>query len=119
MSSTPNQPATHHPSTGPRIITFLFALSVVVFLLAGLTIVVGQAVILAGGDAAGARDWQQALVPFAFGGASVAGLLAFVLTYWHGEDEDGHNEDAEEYHPQSALKDTASDGAAAKGTTGS
>jgi len=118
MSSTPNQPATHHAPIGPRIITFLFTLSVVVFLLAGLTIVVGQAVILAGGDATGARGWQQTLVPFAFGGASVAGLLAFVLTYWHGEDEDGLNEDDEEYHP-SALIDTAAEGAASKGTTGS
>jgi hypothetical protein len=118
MSSSPNHPATH-TAVGPRIITFLFTLSVVVFLLAGLAIVVGQAVILAGGDATGARDWQKALVPYAFGGASVAGLLAFVLTYWHGEDEDGLNEDDEEYHPQSDLKDTAADSAAPKGTTGS
>jgi len=116
MSSTSNQPATHTP-VGPRIITFLFTLSVVVFLLAGLAIVVGQAVILAGGDATGARDWQQALVPFAFGGASVAGLLAFVLTYWHGEDEDGLNDDDEEGHPQSALADTTPESAASKGTT--
>jgi hypothetical protein len=116
MSSTPNQPDSH-TQVGPRIITFLFTLSVVAFLLAGLAIVVGQAVILAGGDATGARDWQKALVPFAFGGASVAGLLAFVLTYWHGEDEDGHNEDDEQDHVESALNTTAPDSAASKGTT--
>ena len=106
MSSTPNQPATHHAPVGPRIITFLFTLSVVVFLLAGLTIVVGQAVILAGGDATGARDWQKTLVPFAFGGASVAGLLAFVLTYWHGEDEDGLDENTEDDHVELTLTES-------------
>jgi hypothetical protein len=93
MRSTPNHPTTR---LGPRIITHLFALSVVVFLLGGLAIVVGQAVILAGGDAAGARHWEETLTPIAFGGASVAGLLAFVLTYWHGENEDGHDTDEEE-----------------------
>ena len=93
MSSPTNPPTSH--GRGHHAITFLFTLSVVVFLLAGLAIVIGQAVILAGGDATGARHWQAALVPFAFGGASVAGLLAFALTYWHGEDEDGLDQETE------------------------
>ena len=93
MSSTTNPPTSH--GRAHRAITFLFTLSVVVFLLAGLAIVVGQAVFLVGGDATGARAWQAALVPFAFGGASVAGLLAFALTYWHGEDEDGLDQETE------------------------
>ncbi|HEX7301751.1 hypothetical protein [Lentzea sp.] len=59
----------------------LFGVSVVFFLLAGLAIVVGQAVALAAGDATAARHWAGAVAPFAFGGASVAGLLSFALSY--------------------------------------
>ena len=57
MSSPTSPPVSH--GRGHRAITFLFTLSVVVFLLAGLAIVIGQAVILAGGDATGARPGRQ------------------------------------------------------------
>ncbi|WP_198943621.1 hypothetical protein [Actinokineospora bangkokensis] len=53
----------------------------VFFLLAGLAIVLGQAAALALGDASAARQWASTLAPFAFGGASVAGLLSFALSY--------------------------------------
>jgi hypothetical protein len=102
--SSPTNRATSH-GRAHHVITFLFTLSVVVFLLAGLAIVVGQAVFLVGGDATGARAWQAALVPFAFGGASVAGLLAFALTYWHGEDEDGLDQE-DELQPAMSEADT-------------
>ena len=106
MSSPTNPPTSH--GRGHHAITFLFTLSVVVFLLAGLAIVIGQAVFLVGGDATGARAWQAALVPFAFGGASVAGLLAFALTYWHGEDEDGLDQESE-LQPALIEADTITD----------
>ena len=112
--SSPTNPPAHH-GRGHRAITFLFTLAVVVFLLAGLAIVIGQAAILAGGDATGARAWQATLVPFAFGGASVAGLLAFALTYWHGEDEDGLDQETE-LEPVLSEADTNSD---RRGGTGS
>lgn len=78
MSSTTNTTA---PSAPSRPVTFCFAVSVVFFLLAGLAIVVGQTAALAGGDATAARDWAETLGPYAFGGASVAGLLSFALSY--------------------------------------
>ncbi|RSM78159.1 hypothetical protein DMH04_33910 [Kibdelosporangium aridum] len=77
MSSTTNQ----QTATPTRIATFLFALTVVFFLIAGMAIVVGQIVTLVGGDATAARQWASALGPYAFGGASVAGLLSFALSY--------------------------------------
>jgi len=77
MSSTTNQRAV----TPARITTFLFAVMVVLFLVAGLAIVVGQIAALVAGDATAARDWAEAVGPYAFGGASVAGLLSFALSY--------------------------------------
>lgn len=64
-----------------RAATALFVISVVFFLIAGTAIVIGQIATLAAGDASAARDWADALGPFAFGGASVAGLLSFALSY--------------------------------------
>jgi hypothetical protein len=69
------------PTRAARIGTALFTTTVVFFLLAGLAIVVGQIVALAAGDATSARGWVSTIGPYAFGGASVAGLLSFALTY--------------------------------------
>ncbi|MCP2166593.1 hypothetical protein [Goodfellowiella coeruleoviolacea] len=80
MSSTLNRPTPARARTA-RITTFLFALTVVFFLLAGLVIVVGQIAALVAGDATAARHWAGTVAPFAFGGASAAGLLSFVLSY--------------------------------------
>lgn len=86
MSSTTNAPAipTAAPSRLTRATTFCFALTVVFFLLAGSAIVIGQVAALAAGDATAARHWASALAPYAFGGASVAGLLSFALSYRSG-----------------------------------
>lgn len=89
MSSTTisSDPAT---GTAAKVTTFLFALTVVFFLLAGLVTVVGQTALLGLGDATAARGWAEAMAPYAFGGASAAGLLSFVLSYWQGP---GHGDD--------------------------
>jgi hypothetical protein len=82
MNSTAmNSTTVTTPARASRITTALFAITVVFFLLAGLAIVVGQAVALAAGDAVAARSWASALGPYAFGAASAAGLLSFALTY--------------------------------------
>ncbi|NBH09076.1 hypothetical protein [Amycolatopsis sp. SID8362] len=86
MSSTVNQTSAR-PAKTARITTFLFALCVVFFIVAGAAIVVGQIAALAAGTATGARHWATALAPYAFGGASVAGLLAFALSYRTQEPE--------------------------------
>ncbi|KAA5835211.1 hypothetical protein ABT337_08160 [Saccharopolyspora hirsuta] len=83
MSSTTNAPAPPAPRP-TRIATALFVVSVLFFLLAGSAIVIGQIAILAAGDATAARHWADALGPYAFGGASVAGLLSFALSYRRG-----------------------------------
>ncbi|GAA0307323.1 hypothetical protein [Kineococcus aurantiacus] len=84
--------AVRAPGATRRATTHLFALSVVFFLAAGAAIVLTQAVALAGGDAAAARDLEERLAPFAFGGASAAGLLSFLLGYGqraaHAQDQD-------------------------------
>lgn len=80
----------------PRLITNLFTVAVIAFLLGGLAIVITQSIALIGGDATAARHWEETLTPLAFGGASVSGLLAFVLTYWHGENEDGDEADIDD-----------------------
>ncbi|MFE3140728.1 hypothetical protein [Streptomyces scopuliridis] len=103
MSSTMNSPTpapTPAPAPAPararttHLTTFLFAVAVVFFLLAGVAIVLGQIVTLAAGDAAAARDWATGLAPYAFGGASVAGLLSFALSYRRGNDHgESHGEE--------------------------
>ncbi|MFI6701561.1 hypothetical protein ACIBJC_21800 [Streptomyces sp. NPDC050509] len=91
MSSTMNSPApAPAPARTTHLTTFLFAVAVVFFLLAGAAIVLGQIVTLAAGDATAARSWATELAPYAFGGASVAGLLSFALSYRHRGD--GHGE---------------------------
>ncbi|GAA3357449.1 hypothetical protein [Saccharopolyspora gregorii] len=89
MSSTTN-PEALTGSRLARIATACFAVAVVVFLLGGLAVVLGQSAVLAAGDATAARNWADALAPVSFGGASVAGLLSFALTYRRdGEDDSG------------------------------
>jgi len=94
MSSTTNaSAAAPAPSRTTRVLTNLFALSVLFFLLAGLVIVITQAVALAAGDATAARGWASTLDPYAFGGASVAGVLAFLLSYGAAGKHDDHIDD--------------------------
>jgi hypothetical protein len=81
------------PSRTTRVLTNLFALTVLFFLLAGLVIVIGQAVALAAGDATAARQWASAVAPYAFGGAAVAGLLSFALSYGAVGEHDDHIDD--------------------------
>lgn len=86
MTSTTNAPtpATSRPT---RVATTLFVITVVFFLIAGLTIVIGQIATLAT-LATGAREWADTLDPYAFGSASIAGLLSFALSYRNSETDD-------------------------------
>ena len=95
MSSTKNESpaAVPTPSRTERVVTHLFALTVLFFLLAGLVIVIGQAAALVAGDATAARGWASTLAPYAFGGASVAGVLAFLLSYGATGRHDDHIDD--------------------------
>ena len=95
MSSTTNESAAAPPtpSRPARIVTNLFALTVLFFLLAGLVIVIGQAVALVAGDATAARGWASVVAPYAFGGAAAAGVLAFVLSYGATGRHDDHIDD--------------------------
>lgn len=81
------------PSVPTRVLTSLFAATVLFFLLAGLLIVIGQAAALAGGDASAARQWATTLAPYAFGGAAVAGVLSFLLSYGEAGEHDEHIDD--------------------------
>src|SRR5690242_226637 len=91
MSSTTNAPAA--PPRTARVLTNLFALAVLFFLLAGLVIVLGQAALLAAGDATAARGWASTVAPYAFGGAGVAGVLSFLLSYGKAGEHDDHIDD--------------------------
>ena len=95
MSSTKNESAAAvpTPSRTERVLTNLFALTVLFFLLAGLVIVLGQAAALAAGHATSARQWASAIAPYAFGGAAVAGVLAFLLSYGAAGKHDDHIDD--------------------------
>ncbi|MPY57117.1 hypothetical protein FNH08_07985 [Streptomyces spongiae] len=64
-----------------RLIKVLFRLGVVVFLLGGLCIVVGQALGLAAGDVGWVASVETAVGPPTFITAGVTGLLAYALTY--------------------------------------
>jgi hypothetical protein len=95
MSSTKSESAAAvpTPSRTERVLTNLFALTVLFFLLAGLAIVIGQAATLAAGHATAARQWASAIAPYAFGGAAVAGVLAFLLSYGAAGKHDDHIDD--------------------------
>lgn len=86
MSTTTQLPPPRSSAT--RAATALFVVSVVFFLIAGTAIVIGQIATLAAGDAGAARAWADALGPVAFGGASVAGLLSFALSYGKTAEDD-------------------------------
>ena len=81
--SIENQAITERDTHGPaaRLALFLFKISLIFFLLAGLCIVLGEAGALIAGNATLARQIVTVLAPYAFGGASVAGILAFLLSY--------------------------------------
>ena len=89
-----------------KIICILFRITTLVFLLGGLTIVAGQAGGIIAGNGEFVTSFEETLAPWAYGAAGVAGLLAFVLMYYHPEadytgDEHTHNEDADdENHPE-------------------
>ncbi|MBO9705658.1 MAG: hypothetical protein J7474_09130 [Arthrobacter sp.] len=73
------------------VCSHLFAAATVLFLLGGAVIVFGQSVLVALGQGMAAMDLAETIGPYAFGLSSAAGLLAFVLTYFHdGEPSDGH-----------------------------
>ena len=95
MSSTTNESAAAPPtpSRTERVLTNVFALTVLFFLLAGLVIVLGQAATLVAGNATAARGWASALAPYAFGGAAVAGVLSFLLSYGAAGKHDDHIDD--------------------------
>ena len=95
MSSTTNESAAAPPtlSRPHRVLTNLFALTVLFFLLAGLVIVIGQAATLVAAHPTAARAWASMLAPYAFGGAAAAGVLAFLLSYGAGGEHDDHIDD--------------------------
>lgn len=70
-----------------KIISAIFRISVVVFLLGGLVIVVLQAAGLVMGDGEFVTGSEEMLAPRAYGSAGVAGLLAFALSYFHKDDD--------------------------------
>jgi len=111
MSSTKNESAAAvpTPSRTTRVLTNLFAASVLFFLLAGLVIVITQAVALASGDATAARGWASTLAPYAFGGASVAGVLAFLLSYGPAGKHDDHIDDDSDVEVEDGFADDGHD----------
>jgi hypothetical protein len=70
----------------PRLLQPLFRLSIVVFLLGGAVIVLGQAVGIVLGDAHWVDQVATALQPPTCIAASIAGILSFVLSYRQTEE---------------------------------
>jgi hypothetical protein len=68
-----------------KIICTLFRISTLTFLLGGLTIVTGQAIGIIVGNGHFVTSFEEALAPWAYGAAGIAGLLSFVLMYFHRE----------------------------------
>ncbi len=90
-----------------KTISILFWISTLVFLLGGLAIVAGQAGGIIAGNGDFVTSFEETLAPWAYGASGVAGLLAFVLMYFHPEadytgaehdDEHTHNEHADDDH---------------------
>jgi len=65
-----------------RLVSHLFALSTVLFMIGGLVIVVGQLVMIVVGNGEGTQGIADTLGPYVFGTSTVAGLFAFVLSYF-------------------------------------
>lgn len=73
------------------VVSHLFAASTVLFFIGGALIVLCQAAQLLLGHGMGAIDVAEAIGPYAFGTSSVAGILAFILTYFQKDSpSDGH-----------------------------
>ncbi|MCU4295858.1 hypothetical protein D3I60_01970 [Brevibacterium permense] len=84
MNDTGHDAGAVLPGGFQRAYSHLFALSTALFFLGGAAIVLVQIVLLIAAQGAAARDVAEAIGPYAFGMSSVAGLLAFVLTYFRG-----------------------------------
>lgn len=77
-----------------NLISIPFRISVAAFLLGGLVIVVLQAAGLMLGNGDFVNAVSDILAPWVYGAAGVAGLLAFVLSYFpHAADADGGLDD--------------------------
>ena len=68
-----------------RTLSAVFRVSVVVFLLGGLAIVLLQIGGLIAGSGSFVTGSEEALAPYAYGAAGVAGLLAFALSYFRDD----------------------------------
>jgi len=98
MTKSVESPIPVRDTDGPaaRLAVFVFKISLIFFLLGGLCIVLGQAGALIAGDATFARTIKSTLAPYAFGGASVSGILAFLLSY--RQDIDALGAEHHEHH---------------------
>jgi hypothetical protein len=84
------------------VVSTLFRLSTVVFLVGGLVIVLCQAVGLILGRGEFVTQTFASMSPYVFGSAGVAGLLAFVMSYL---------DDPEDSSSDSSFHDAAPGGA--------
>jgi hypothetical protein len=73
-----------------RLLQPLFRLSIVVFLLGGAAIVLGQAAGIVLGDATWLVEAASTLQPPTCIAASIAGILSFILSYRPGEETAAH-----------------------------
>ena len=71
-----------------NILSTIFRISVVTFLLGGLAIVVLQTGGLIAGSGTFVVEVEELLAPWAYGAAGVAGLLAFALSYFRSPEDD-------------------------------
>ncbi|OZC57102.1 hypothetical protein CH289_04210 [Rhodococcus sp. RS1C4] len=85
------------------VVSTLFRLSTVVFLVGGLVIVLCQAAGLILGKGEFVTQTFALMSPYVFGSAGVAGLLAFVMSYLDDPEEDSTAD--------SSIRDAAPDGA--------
>ena len=88
-----------------NVVSTLFRVCTVIFLLGGVAIVAGQSVGLVVGDGELVTSVADLLAPYVYGSAGIAGLAAFMMSYRRGEKEradDHHDSD----HPTDA-RDTS------------
>lgn len=81
-----------------NIVSTLFRISVLGFLLGGLTVVVLQAAGLILGDGGFVTSVSDVIAPWAYGAAGVAGLLAFAMSYFPGDQADDSEVSANAAH---------------------
>ncbi|MGW2329287.1 hypothetical protein ACWC5C_26500 [Streptomyces sp. NPDC001700] len=91
------------PAMPIHLIKVLFRLGILVFLLGGLCIVVGQALGLMLGDAAWVNGVATTAGPPTFIAAGITGLLAYVLTYARPRDSGAAAAAAPEAQPATAA----------------